>query len=96
MQSEHGKKLVLAHRLRGHVMVITDAPSEVAYEADPKPQVKRQPPRSQRRENMNMLTSFGIDTKRVSSRWRDVVRGPSREEVVIHLAKISAFARRRK
>ena len=40
-----------------------------------------------------MLRSFGIDTRPPSNRWNDVVRGPSKADVLAHIAKIARFAK---
>ena len=40
-----------------------------------------------------MARSFGMDTRPVSARWADVIRGPSKKEVRAHVAKLAAYAR---
>ena len=38
------------------------------------------------------LGSFGIDTRPASSRWSEIMRGPSKAEVSAHVAKLASFA----
>ena len=35
--------------------------------------------------------NFGMDTHPKSTRWSDIARGPSKAEVLAHLAKLSRF-----
>jgi hypothetical protein len=39
-----------------------------------------------------MSRSFGIDTRPTSIRWVDIIRGPSKAEVLAHIAKIHRLA----
>lgn len=43
-----------------------------------------------------MTRSFGMDSRPVSARWADVVRGPSKEQVLAHVAKLAGYARSNK
>lgn len=40
-----------------------------------------------------MTRSFGMVTRSASARWADVIRGPSKKEVLAHVAKLAAYAR---
>jgi hypothetical protein len=38
-----------------------------------------------------MARSFGVDTRPTSNRWADIVRGPTKAEVLAHVAKLANF-----
>lgn len=40
-----------------------------------------------------MARSFGMNARQASTRWADVVRGPSKSEVSAHIAKLAYYAR---
>ncbi len=42
-----------------------------------------------------MARSFGMNARPASMRWADVARGPSKQEVSAHIAKLAAYARNR-
>jgi hypothetical protein len=43
-----------------------------------------------------MLRSFGIDTKPPSNRWSEIIRGPSKADVLAHVEKLARFAKTRR
>ena len=40
---------------------------------------------------MNRPRDFGMDCRQTSTRWSDVVRGPSKADVLAHIAKLNRF-----
>ena len=45
---------------------------------------------------MNRPQDFGMDCRPTSSRWSDIARGPSKAEVLAHIAKLNRFMPRAK
>jgi hypothetical protein len=39
-----------------------------------------------------MHLSFGMETRNRSTRWDDVRRGPSRQDVLVHTRKLGLYA----
>ena len=45
---------------------------------------------------MNRPQDFGMDCRATSTRWSDIARGPSKAEVLAHIAKLNRFMPRAK
>ena len=45
---------------------------------------------------MNRPRDFGMDTRPTSTRWSDIARGPSKADVLAHLAKLTRIMPRSK
>lgn len=40
-----------------------------------------------------MARTFGMNARQASTRWADVMRGPSRAEVSAHVARLAYYSR---